>query len=97
MMEKSLLFQHPCNIFISGPSGSGKTEFVKRMLEYKEDLFLTIPDKVVWCYKEWQNTYALLQESYSSYITFIQGMPENDDDLVFDVTKPHLGAVRKPL
>ena len=89
-MEQSLLFQHPCNIFISGPSGSGKTEFVRRMIEYREDLFQTIPNKVVWCYKEWQNTYALLQESYSSYITFIQGIPENDDDLVFDVTKPHL-------
>ena len=24
--------------FISGPSGSGKTEFVKKMIEFKEDL-----------------------------------------------------------
>ena len=34
----SLFFKHPSNIFISGPSGSGKTEFVKKMIEFKEDL-----------------------------------------------------------
>ena len=26
---QSILFQHPCNIFITGPSGCGKTEFVE--------------------------------------------------------------------
>ena len=35
----SLFFKHPANIFISGPSGSGKTEFVKKLIQYKEDLF----------------------------------------------------------
>ena len=34
----SLFLNHPSNIFISGPSGSGKTEFVKKMIEFKEDL-----------------------------------------------------------
>ena len=36
----SLFFNHPSDIFISGPSGSGKTEFVKKMIECKEDLVL---------------------------------------------------------
>ena len=39
----SLFFKHPSNIFISGPSRSGKTEFVKKMIEFKEDLFDILP------------------------------------------------------
>ena len=53
----SLFFIHPSNIFISGPSGSGKTEFVKKMIEYREDLFEILPLYIVWCYKEWQSAY----------------------------------------
>ena len=42
----SLFFKHPSNIFISGPSGSGKTEFVKKMIEFKEDLFDILPQRI---------------------------------------------------
>lgn len=87
-MESTLLFQHPCNIFISGPSGSGKTQFVKRLIEYKEDLFQIVPQQIVWCYKEWQTTYAALQES--TQIKFIEGIPDDDDEIVSDTTLPHL-------
>ena len=48
---ENLLFIHPSNIFISGPSGSGKTEFVKKIIEFKEDLFDILPQRIVWCYK----------------------------------------------
>ena len=57
----SLFFKHTANIFISGPSGSGKTEFVKKMIEYKEDLFDIQAQQIVWCYKEWQSAYNILQ------------------------------------
>ena len=53
----SLFFKHPANIFISGPSGSGKTEFVKKMIEYREDLFDILPQQIV---KEWQSAYNIL-------------------------------------
>lgn len=88
MSSESLLFQHPCNIFISGPSGSGKTEFVKKMIDSKLDLFHPVPQKIVWCYKEWQKTYTLLQESED--IKFIEGIPNDEFDIVSDVTIPHL-------
>ena len=89
-MEATLLFHHPCNIFISGPSGSGKTQFVKRLIEYKADVFETVPLQVVWCYKEWQTTYALIQEKEGSIIKFIEGIPDDDDEIVNDTTVPHL-------
>ena len=90
IMETSLLFQHPCNIFISGPSGSGKTEFVKRLIEYKDNLFQPVPETITWCYKEWQAAYALLQEREGPSITFVQGIPDDDDELISDPSKAHL-------
>ena len=89
-MEDSLLFQHPCNIFISGPSGSGKTQFVKKVIEFKDSLFQLVPQHIVWCYKEWQSVYAQLQESLGSYIKFIDGIPDDDDDIVTDPTDRYL-------
>lgn len=84
----SLFFKHPANIFISGPSGSGKTEFVKKMIEYKEDLFDILPQRIVWCYKEWQQAYNILQERET--IKFIQGIPDDEDEIVTDASVPHL-------
>ena len=78
----SLFFKHPSDIFISGPSGSGKTEFVKKMIEFKEDLFDILPQQIVWCYKEWQNSYNILQEREGSNI--------NEDEIVTDPSATHL-------
>ena len=57
----SLFFKHPSKSFISGPSGLGKTEFVKKMIEFKEDLFDILPQHIVWCFKEWQKSYNVLK------------------------------------
>ena len=83
----SLFFKHPANIFISGPRESGKTEFVKKMIEYREDLFDILPQQVVWCYKEWQSAYNILQ---GSKIKFFLGIPDDEDDIVADTSAPHL-------
>lgn len=85
----SVLFHHPCNIYISGPSGSGKTEFVQKLIDYKDDVFTISPQKVVYCYKEWQHTYTIMQEKYD-FIKFIEGIPDDEDEIVNDTTTPHL-------
>ena len=85
-----LLFKHPANIFISGPGSSGKTQFVKKLIEFKDELFNIVPENIVWCYKEWQHAYSLLQESHGSMIKFIQGIPDDENEIVSDVTIPHL-------
>ena len=85
-----LLFKHPANLFISGPSSSGKTQFVKKLIEFKDELFNIIPEKIIWCYKEWQHAYTALQESHGHMIKFIQGIPEDENEIVSDVTIPHV-------
>ena len=86
----SLFFKHPSNIFISGPSGSGKTDFVKKRIEFKEDLFDILPKRIVWCYKELQKSYSILQEREGSNIKFIQGIPDDEDQIVTDPSATHL-------
>ena len=87
---RALLFRHPANIFVSGPSGSGKTEFIKKLAEYKEDLFDIPPQRIVWCYKEWQSAYSALQEREGSKIDFVQGIPDHDEDIVTDTGETYL-------
>ena len=90
---QSILFQHPCNIFITGPSGCGKTEFVHKLIDYRKDLFNTEPERVVWCYKEWQQTYSLMQEKFNSQfelIKYVEGIPMDENEIVSDVSVPHL-------
>ena len=84
-----LLFKHPSNIFISGASGSGKTEIVKKMIEYREDMFDSLPLHIVWCYKEWQSC-NVLQEREGSNIKFIHGIPDDEDEIISDTTLSHL-------
>ena len=89
---QSILFQHPCNIFITGPSGCGKTEFVHKLIDYRKDLFNIEPERVV-CYKEWQQTYSLMQEKFNSQfelIKFVEEIPMDENEIVSDVSIPHL-------
>ena len=89
---QSIIFQHPCNIFITGPSGCGKTEFVHKLIDYRKDLFNIVPERVVWCYKEWQQTYSLMQEKFNSQfelIKFVEGIPMDENEIASDVSVPH--------
>ena len=87
---KALYLCHPFNMLIAGPSGSGKTEFVKRLIEHQSLLIDRPPQRIVWCYKEWQKAYTLLRESQGDKITFIEGIPKEDDAIVSDVRFTHL-------
>ena len=67
-----------------------KTEFGKKMIEFKEDLFDILPQRIVWCCKEWQKSYNILQEREGSNIKFIQGIPDDEDEIVTDPSATHL-------
>ena len=76
-------------MYITGPSGCGKTEFVHKLIEYRNDLFNIVPEKVVWCYKEWQHAYNVMQEKFE-IMKFIEGIPDDENEIVSDVDIPHL-------
>ena len=58
------------------------------MIEFKEDLFDILPQRIVWCYKEWQKSYNILQEREGSNIKFIQGIPSDEDEIVTNPSAP---------
>ena len=47
----------------------------------------------MWCYKEWQPVYNILQERKDLNIRFILGIPNDDDDIVTDTSETHLIVV----
>ncbi len=63
--------QHPFTCVIGGPTGSGKSWFVTRLLTHAQNMIQPAPDKVVWCYGEWQPLYATLK-----HVDFVEGLPD---------------------
>ena len=60
------------------------------MIEFKEDLFDILPQRIVWCYKECQKSYNILQEREGLNIKFIQGISDDEDEIVTDTSATHL-------
>jgi hypothetical protein len=77
--------KHELTMVEAGPSKSGKTEFVKQLVQ-NTHWISPPPEKIVWCYREWQKTYEPLQDS----VTFVKNIPSDDEKLVADLSTRHL-------
>ena len=62
-------------MLLSGPSMSGKSCLVKKMLE--SDIIDPKPEKVLWCYSEWQPLYDEMSEA-GLVDEFIKGLNYED-------------------
>lgn len=65
-------FTHPFTCCINGPTKSGKTEWVKRFVKHVDELMTIKPEKIIWCYSEWQPAYTEL----GNLCTFVEGIPD---------------------
>ena len=80
----SLFFKHPSNIFISGRSG--KTEFVKKIIEFKEDLFdVTRNGKnLIISYKnvrgQTSNSFIVTDPSVTHLVIFYDMLGDKDEE-----------------
>ena len=72
-MEGNL--KHPFTCVIAGPTGSGKTQFVKRLL-LDDRAIQPPPERVVWCYGEYQDAYDQLA-SLDPRLHFVEGFPDD--------------------
>ena len=75
----STKLQHPFTCIIAGPSSSGKTVFVKKLLEQKNDVILDTPERILWCYGEFQPLFQKLSDSVPG-IQFVEGLPDDWSD-----------------
>ena len=75
-MESRL--QNPVTVLVAGPTSSGKTFLVRRLLEHRET-FVKPPQRIVWCYGVYQNTYSEMAAQFPNMILH-EGLPENLED-----------------
>ena len=64
MYANKFYFKHPVRVVVSGPSASGKTEFIKKVIDYKNDLFTTPVNRVIFVYKyaqTWFGKYSTVE------------------------------------
>ncbi|PJE78547.1 hypothetical protein CI610_02517 [invertebrate metagenome] len=66
-----LPWKHPFTCMIAGPTGSGKTTFVKRFIDNIQQMMTPIPDKILWCYGEYQTIYGFIDK-----VEFHEGLPD---------------------
>ena len=75
-------FKHPAMIMVVGPTQSGKSYFVEQLLKSNSIKYPSRKAKhVQWFYTQWQPLYDRLQATLGKGITFIQGLPEVNDNL----------------
>jgi hypothetical protein len=64
---------HPFTSVIAGPIGSGKSVFVRRFVHNIRHMMTPIPDRILWCYGEYQTLYGTVDG-----VNFQQGLPDLD-------------------
>jgi septin family protein len=75
---ETFIFRHPFTCMIVGPSQSGKTSLIKNILFENKELINEPPDKIYYCYSEWQPAFEELKNSCNN-IEFIKGIIETDE------------------
>jgi hypothetical protein len=58
LMGHFMPWVHPFTSVISGPTGSGKSVFVRRFVHNIRHMMTPIPDRILWCYGEYQTVYG---------------------------------------
>ena len=65
-------WEHPFTCIVAGPTGCGKSTFVTRMLHHAAAMIDPPPEKITWCYGEWQEAYATMN---LVDVRFEEGLP----------------------
>ena len=90
--EKCQRFQfiHPFTCMVAGMTGSGKTAWVQTLLRQAQNVIDPPPQRIVWCYSQWQPAYMVLVATIPQ-IEFVKGIPPDlEHDSYFDVNKRNL-------
>ena len=77
-------WKHPFTCIVAGPTGCGKSTFVTRLLRHASAMIDPPPEKITWCYGEWQEAYATTD---LTHVRFEEGLPTES---IFESTKRKL-------
>jgi hypothetical protein len=67
-------FQTPFSLICAGPTGCGKTAWVRLFLKHAKELMNSPPDRVIWCYGQYQDLYS--KQDWGCEVEFVEGLPE---------------------
>ena len=80
-------FEHPFTCMVAGMTGSGKTVWVQSLLTQAYRMINLPPEKIVWCYSQWQPAYMEMLVTIPN-IEFVEGIPTAlEQDAYFSVNK----------
>ena len=65
-------WKHPFTCIFAGPTGCGKSTFVTRMLRHAAAMIDLPPERITWCYGEWQEAYTTMD---LVDVRFEEGLP----------------------
>ena len=83
-------FEHPFTCIVAGMTGSGNTVWVKSLLTQAYRMINLPPEKIVWCYSQWQPAYTEILVTIPN-IEFVKGIPTAlEQDAYFSVNKRNL-------
>ena len=83
-------FGHPFTCMVAGMTGSGKTVWVQSLLTQAYRMINFPPEKIVWCYSQWQPAYMEMLITIPN-IEFVKGIPTAlEQDAYLDVNKRNL-------
>jgi len=69
-----LKFQHPFTCIVAAPTKAGKTTFVAKLVTHAKEMINPPPQRIIWCYSEWQEAYSKLPQ-----VEFHQGLPDTSE------------------
>ena len=82
--------QHPFTCIVSGCTQSGKTVWVKSLLEKAQKTISPPPQRIIWCYGQWQPSYFDMLGTMPG-IEFNKGIPDDIDNADYlDVSQRNL-------
>jgi hypothetical protein len=68
------MWKHPFTCSIAGPTKSGKTQFAKKFITNVSQLITPKPEKIIFCFSEWQPAYEELNRIPE--LEFCEGLPD---------------------
>jgi len=68
-----MAFKQPFTAIVAGPTKSGKTVWVRNLIIHADSMICPPPNRIVYCYSEWQPIY---QELASCGVELHEGLPD---------------------
>jgi hypothetical protein len=62
-MDQPMKFKHPATFLVAGMTGTGKTWWVKKLLEHADVMMDPPPQRILWCYGQWQPLYEEMKRT----------------------------------